>query len=93
MIDVMGKLKTNFVLVMRQFVRRGIWSRTDREATSPPGTAPRHPLLGALKGLLRVMQGTDLTKPADPDWGKWGLFRSTGSFRTPRFHRRSPPTT
>jgi hypothetical protein len=29
----------------------------------------RHPLFGALKGLIRVMPGTDLTKPADPDWG------------------------
>jgi hypothetical protein len=29
-----------------------------------------HPLLGALKGLLRVMPGTDLTKPADPSWGE-----------------------
>jgi hypothetical protein len=28
----------------------------------------RHPLLGALKGLLRVGAGTDLTQPADPDW-------------------------
>jgi prevent-host-death family protein len=31
---------------------------------------PRHPLPGALKGLVQVMPGTDLTKPADPDWGK-----------------------
>jgi len=43
---------------------------------SPPnpsaGEAPprRHPLLGALKGLIRVMPGTDLTKPADPNWGE-----------------------
>ena len=29
----------------------------------------KHPLFGALKGLLRVMPGTDLTQPADPDWG------------------------
>lgn len=29
----------------------------------------QHPLRGALKGLLRVMEGTDITKPADPDWG------------------------
>jgi hypothetical protein len=38
----------------------------------PTGEAPprRHPLLGALKGLLRVMPGTDLTKPADPSWGE-----------------------
>ena len=34
------------------------------------GFSPRHPLFGALKGLLRVMPGTDLTKPADPTWGE-----------------------
>jgi len=35
-----------------------------------PATLPPHPLFGALKGLLRVMPGTDLTEPADPNWGK-----------------------
>jgi hypothetical protein len=39
----------------------------DREERGP---ACRHPLFGALKGLLRIMPGTDLTKPADPDWGE-----------------------
>jgi hypothetical protein len=34
------------------------------------GPARRHPLFGALKGLLRIMPGTDLTKPADPTWGE-----------------------
>ena len=29
----------------------------------------RHPLRGALKGLVRVVPDTDLTEPADPDWG------------------------
>jgi hypothetical protein len=29
-----------------------------------------HPLAGALKGLIRIAPGADLTKPADPDWGK-----------------------
>lgn len=27
-----------------------------------------HPLRGALKGTLRLVGGTDLTKPADPRW-------------------------
>jgi hypothetical protein len=27
-----------------------------------------HPLRGALKGVLRIVAETDLTKPADPDW-------------------------
>ena len=39
--------------------------------SAPEGKAPtRHPLLGTLKGLLQVMPGTDLTKPADPHWGE-----------------------
>jgi len=34
------------------------------------GTTKRHPLFGALKGLLRVTRGTDLTQPADPKSGR-----------------------
>jgi hypothetical protein len=30
---------------------------------------PRHPLFGALKGYAQVIPGTDLTQPADPEWG------------------------
>ncbi|MDX2165810.1 MAG: hypothetical protein SF182_02055 [Deltaproteobacteria bacterium] len=33
------------------------------------GKSERHPLFGALKGLTRVTEGTDLTQPADPEWG------------------------
>ncbi len=34
------------------------------------GTKPRrHPLFGALKGLITIEEGYDLTLPADPDWG------------------------
>jgi hypothetical protein len=29
----------------------------------------RHPSFGALKGLVRIAPGTDLTEPADPEWG------------------------
>jgi hypothetical protein len=32
-------------------------------------SAGHHPLRGALKGVLRPVGGTDLTKPADPKWG------------------------
>jgi hypothetical protein len=30
----------------------------------------RHPLWGALKGTMKIAPGTDVTQPADPDWGK-----------------------
>jgi len=41
-------------------------------ATRPSDSVPRnrHPLFGALKGLIRISPGVDLTKPADPDWGR-----------------------
>ena len=29
---------------------------------------PFHPAYGFMKGLVRIMPGTDLTRPADPDW-------------------------
>lgn len=29
---------------------------------------PFHPAYGYMKGLIRVMPGTDLTQPADPQW-------------------------
>lgn len=42
------------------------------EASPPPPRqrGGRHPLFGALKGLVRVPPGVHLTEPADPDWGK-----------------------
>jgi hypothetical protein len=30
----------------------------------------RHPAFGMMKGLVRIMPGTDLTEPADPSWGE-----------------------
>ena len=30
---------------------------------------PFHPAYGAMKGLIRIVPGTDLTQPADPAWG------------------------
>lgn len=34
----------------------------------PQQDVPFHPLYGAMKGLVRIMPGTDLTQPADPEW-------------------------
>ena len=39
------------------------------DAKSQPASE-RHPLFGALKGLMLVAPDTDLTEPADPEWGK-----------------------
>lgn len=56
------------------FRRVGESSETWSEPGATPhgfknGSSKRHPLLGALKGLMRIMPGTDLTKPAEPGWG------------------------
>ena len=34
----------------------------------------RHPLIGWMKGTVRIAPGVDLTEPADPEWGEraWG---------------------
>lgn len=50
-----------------------------RRVGKPEGTAkaqsagekPFHPAYGFMKGLVRVMPGTDLTQPADPEWADW----------------------
>jgi hypothetical protein len=56
-------------LVFRRVVNVGETSPSPPLA--PTGKKPgRHPAFGALKGLIRVPPGVDLTEPADPDWGK-----------------------
>ena len=37
-------------------------------ATQAAADKPFHPLYGMMHGLIRVMPGTDLTQPADPEW-------------------------
>src|ERR1700674_60347 len=39
-------------------------------ARSAGPTSSRHPLFGLLRGLMRIPPGADLTRPADPEWGK-----------------------
>lgn len=38
--------------------------------TEPGGQDGPHPLVGMLRGKIRIAAGFDLTEPADPDWGK-----------------------
>jgi len=39
-----------------------------RPTPPSPGEKPFHPLYGYMQGLVRIMPGTDLTQPADPEW-------------------------
>jgi hypothetical protein len=48
-----------------------IQALTKSLAETEGSARPEHPLLlGALKGLVQVMPGTDLTKPASEYWGE-----------------------
>jgi len=54
--------------------RKVVFRRVEQKAPEPPpqrtDKGGRHPIFGALKGLVHVPPGVDLTEPADPDWGK-----------------------
>ncbi|MDA9464306.1 DUF7662 domain-containing protein [Bradyrhizobium sp. CCBAU 53415] len=54
--------------------RKVVFRRTEQKPSEalPQRTrkSGRHPLFGALKGMVRIPPGVDLTEPADPDWGK-----------------------
>lgn len=41
-----------------------------RDSVSKDAGRCRHPLYGALKGHIRLVGGTDITEPAEPEWGK-----------------------
>jgi hypothetical protein len=56
-------------LVFRR-VRRSQNAPPDGRVMDAPALPHRHPLIGALKGLIHVDSGTDLTAPADPEWGE-----------------------
>lgn len=48
---------------------RGAKGTGSRDDGAPLGEQqPFHPAYGAMKGLIRIMPGTDLTEPADPEW-------------------------
>jgi len=55
--------------------RKIVFRRVDENPAGKPPLllakkSDRHPMFGALKGLVRIPPGVDLTEPADPDWGK-----------------------
>jgi hypothetical protein len=57
-------------LVFRKLGRNEMRKSADdvRIASGRAAVSKRHPLFGALKGLIRVAPGVDLTEPADPEW-------------------------
>ena len=44
------------------------------QSSSGAANSKRHPLIGWMKGTVRIAPGVDLTEPADPEWGEraWG---------------------
>ncbi len=50
--------------------RKLVFRRVHKAATvhAAGGETPFHPAYGFMQGLVRIMPGTDLTQPADPDW-------------------------
>lgn len=54
--------------------RKVVFRRVEQKASEPPPQraekAGRHPIFGALKGLVHVPPDVDLTEPADPDWSR-----------------------
>jgi hypothetical protein len=52
----------------RKLVFRRVRKPDTKDAAKSSGDKPFHPLSGYMQGLVRVMPGTDLTQPADPEW-------------------------
>lgn len=53
----------------RKVVFRRVEQKAQETAATRSKKSGRHPLFGALKGLVHIPSGVDLTEPADPDWG------------------------
>ena len=49
--------------------RPALWGRGGAAVLEAERPA-HHPLFGAHKGAIRIAVGTDLTAPADPEWGE-----------------------
>jgi len=55
------------------FRRKGEGGRRSSGQPQPSASAslhPIHPAYGAMKGMVRIMPGTDIATPADPEWGR-----------------------
>jgi hypothetical protein len=63
-----GFESTNVNMKERKLVFRRVAGVTRSKASGRPAVSKRHPAFGALKGLIRVAPGVDLTEPADPEW-------------------------
>jgi hypothetical protein len=48
--------------------RKLVFRRVRGHAAPSPGEESFHPAYGYMQGLVRIMPGTDLTQPADPEW-------------------------
>ena len=56
-------------LVFRRVVKASEIGGGFAEAAKPYATSDgRHPARGALKGMVHIPPGVDLTEPADPEW-------------------------
>ncbi|MGO9698453.1 MAG: hypothetical protein ACLPX7_04225 [Xanthobacteraceae bacterium] len=51
-----------------RLVFRRVGKREGTANAQSSGEKPFHPAYGFMKGLVRIMPGTDLTQPADPEW-------------------------
>lgn len=50
--------------------RKLVFRRVRGRPTIDAEWAGPHPLIGWMKGTVRVAPGVDLTEPADPEWGE-----------------------
>jgi hypothetical protein len=72
-----GFRSTDVDIKRRKLVFRKIETSDSGRSSAPDGAevkraavSKRHPMFGALKGLVRIAPGADLTEPAEPDWGR-----------------------
>lgn len=72
--SILDRMKAESASLSTQGVADAAGSYLARESASKEPGRCRHPLYGALKGHIRLVGGTDLTGPADPNWGEhaWG---------------------